>query len=265
MPDILCEIDRGVALLTLNRPDSLNAWTPDMEDEWNDFLDSLAVDPAVRVLVVTGAGKHFCPGLDIKLLAQRSAAGIVPPKRQRPLTAVADYPKPVIGAINGACIGLALAWAAAFDIRFGSTTTKLSAPFARRGLVAEFATGWTLPRLIGHANAMDLLISGRTIEADEALSMGLLNRVVAPDELVPAALDYAREIAELCSPTAMATAKAQVAGDWNRSRAEAERHSRELWEQDAQRVDFAEGIAANRERRSPNFAPLAPAWPPNAV
>ncbi|MEX1007404.1 MAG: enoyl-CoA hydratase-related protein [Acidimicrobiia bacterium] len=245
---VLLTVADGVATLTLNRPESLNAWTPAIESRWNELLDLLATDHDVRALVVTGAGRGFCSGADRNALGRRSRGDEAPRVRERPLTSLLRYPKPVIAAVNGACVGLGLALALCCDVRFAAGDAKLSAPFARLGLAAEFRTPWLLPRLVGRGNALDLLLSGRVVLADEALQLGLVQRVLPRDELLPAAVEYAAEIADSCSPAALAAIKAQVA--------EPEIVGMVGSEGVASLADFAEGIAALNEHRRPNFPPL---------
>jgi enoyl-CoA hydratase/carnithine racemase len=246
---VLLAVADGVATLTLNRPESLNAWTPAMEARWNELLDLLATDNDVRALVVTGAGRGFCPGADRNALGRRSRGEEAPPVRERPLTSVLRYPKPVIAAINGACVGLGLALALCCDVRFAASDAKFSAPFARLGLPAEFRTPLLLPRLVGRGNALDLLLSGRIFLADEAFQLGLVQRVLPRDELLPVSVAYAAEIARSCSPAALAVIKAQVA--------EPEIAGMVGPEGVVRLADFAEGIAALNDHRPPDFPPLA--------
>jgi enoyl-CoA hydratase/carnithine racemase len=249
-PDVvLLAVSDGVATITLNRPESLNAWTPGMEARWNELLDRVATDDDVRALVVTGAGRGFCPGADRNALARRSRGEESAPLRVRPLTSLLRYPKPIIAAINGACVGLGLALALCCDVRFAASDARFSAPFARLGLPAEFRTPWLLPRLVGRGNALDLLLSGRMFLAEEALQLGLVQRVLARDELVPAACAYAAEIARNCSPAALAVIKAQVD--------EPDAAGLVGPEGVAPLADFEEGIAALNEHRTPRFPPLA--------
>ncbi len=257
---VLYEVAAGVATLTLNRPGKLNAWTPAMENVWNGLLDRAGADDDVRALVVTGSGKGFCAGMDMAVLAERAGKG-PPPRRERPLTSVADFPKPVIGAINGPCVGLALALALCFDVRFAAPEARFVTGFARRGFVAEFGTSWRLPRLVGQGRAMDLLLTGRPCEADEALAIGLVNWVVPSHELVPAAQAWAGVLAASSSPLSMAAMKEQVAADWLRDSRQSEEVASAMWRDDRYRRDGAEGVASFRERRAPRFAPLGP-WPP---
>jgi enoyl-CoA hydratase/carnithine racemase len=166
-------------------------------------------------------------------------------------------PKPVIGAINGACAGIGFVQAASYDVVFASTAAKFTTSFARRGLPAENGLSWLLPRRIGTANAMDLLLSARVVLADEALAMGLVNRVCEPDELLPAALAYARELATNCSPASMAHIKRQVLDDWERTAEESRLRSLVLMSEMGAHPDFVEGVTSFGEKRPPRFAGLA--------
>ena len=163
---VLCEVgDDGVALLTLNRPDRLNAWTYGMQVALFDLLEACAEDERVRVIVITGAGRGFCPGADMSDLSALSNDGGAVEARAsrtdtRPITFAMSIPKPVIAAINGACAGLGLAFALTCDVRFCAENAKLTTAFSRRGLIAEHGTSWILPQLVGPARALDLLISG---------------------------------------------------------------------------------------------------------
>ncbi len=245
----------SVATLTLDRPERLNAWTPETEELWNRYLDQVSADDEVRAVVVTGAGRGFCSGMDTAVLAERSQTG-PPPMRTRPLTSLADLPKPVVGAINGPAVGLGFALALCCDVRFGSPATMMSTGFAALGLVAEFGTSWRLPRLVGHARAMDLLLSGRPCQGEEAREMGLLNWLVPPEDLVASAEEYAADLARRCSPLSMAVIKSQVATDWMRTRTESENVAAELSRLPPYRRDMAEGVASRREHRLPEFPPL---------
>ena len=145
---------------------------------------------------------------------------------------------------------------ASCDLVFAATTAKFTTSFARRGLPAENSLSWILPRLVGTANAMDLLVSGASCEAGEALSMGLVSRVVEPDELVPAALAYARDIAANCSPASMAHIKRQVLTDWEGTAEESRLRSLVLMSEMGVHPDFLEGVTSFQEKRSPAFAGL---------
>jgi enoyl-CoA hydratase/carnithine racemase len=255
---VLCDIADGVATVTLNRPDRMNAWTLEMEVAYFDLVDALDADPAVRAVVLTGAGRGFCPGLDANVLADRTQGVAGQEGVDRPMTHALTLRKPLIAAINGGCAGIGFIQALVADVRFAAAGVKIATAFTRRGLVAEFGASWMLPRLVGAGNAMDLLLSGRAITAEEAREMGLVNRVMPPDELVAAAQAYAADLATNCSPLAMQAIKAQVAADWTRELDASREEAARLVKEPARRPDFREGVASFTERRAPNFAPLPP-------
>ena len=241
---VLCEIAAGVATVTLNRPERMNAWTYEMEVAYFDLLDALDDDADVRAVVLTGAGRGFCPGLDAAVLADRTHGVKGQEGVDRPMTYARAFRKPLIAAINGGCAGIGLIQALVADLRFAAAGAKIATAFTRRGLVAEFGASWMLPRLIGTGNAMDLLLSGRPVTADEALVLGLVNRVYPADELLPAAQAYARDVAANCSPLAMQAIKAQVQHDWDRSIEESQTEAMLLVQEPARRPDFTEGVAS---------------------
>jgi enoyl-CoA hydratase/carnithine racemase len=254
---VLRSVADGVLTVTLNRPERLNAWTRAMERQYFDVLDAADDDPEVRAIVVTGAGRGFCPGMDTQSLA-RAAASAPSGADRRPMTHPLTVRKPMVAAINGGCAGIGLVQALVCDVRFAAAGVKLATAFARRGLPAEFGSSWLLERLVGYGHALDLLLSGRPVTAEEALAMGLVNRVVPPGELVAAAHAYAADLAANCSPAAMAAIKAQVLGDWNRTEAEAFGESLARAEEAYGRPDFAEGVTSYVERRPPRFPALPP-------
>ncbi len=249
----------GVAVLTLNRPDRLNAWTTEMENLYFAMLADCASSEQVRVIVVTGAGRGFCAGADmqqLQTLGENGASAAAAEERQAqtfPLT----IPKPLIAAINGACAGIGLVQALMCDIRFAAEDAKLTTAFARRGLVAEHGISWILPRLIGPARALDLLLSGRVVLGQEAAALGLVNRAVPAGAALEQALAYARELAVQCSPASMATMKRQVYADLDRPLGEALAGADRLMLESFSAPDFVEGVASFVERRDPRFAPLA--------
>jgi enoyl-CoA hydratase/carnithine racemase len=253
-PVVLCAVEHGVATVTLNRPDRMNAWTREMEQLYFDTLDALEADGDVRAIVVTGAGRGFCPGLDMADLAGASEGRAARDANQTMLRALGVM-KPMVAAINGACAGIGLVQALACDVRFAASGARLTTSFARRGLVAEFGAPWFLERIVGHARALDLLLSARTIDADEACRLGLVNWVVEPEEVVDRATGYARDLATNCSPVAMAAIKQQVYDDWFRNATASEDEWRRLIAQPHRRPDFREGVAAYVEKRSPRFGP----------
>jgi enoyl-CoA hydratase/carnithine racemase len=245
----------GVAVLTLNDPDNRNAWSPALEQEFYAQLDIADRDPAIRVVILTGAGKTFCPGaagsrLDAIADAGLSYAGRVPFSR------TLAFRKPLIAAINGGCAGIGFVQAMMCDLRFAASTAKLSTAFARRGLPAEHAISWLLPRLVGIEHAMDLLLSGRIVTATEAHELGLVSRVVEPDALLTEARDYARDIAKNCGPHAVAIIKHQVLVDLESSYADALARAVATTELVSRTAEFREGVAAFVEKRDPAFTDL---------
>jgi enoyl-CoA hydratase/carnithine racemase len=206
---VLYETRGTVALLTLNRPDRLNAWNGELEQCYFDLLDQCGSDPAIRAVVVTGAGRGFCAGADMDVLqgiGGESASGMTRgARRQQWYTTT--IPKPVIAAINGACAGIGLCQALMCDVRFAAAGAKFTTAFARRGLVAEHGISWILPRLVGPAKALDLLMSGRVFLAEEAERAGLVNEVVPGDQLLDHTLAYAHELVTFSSPASMAVMK----------------------------------------------------------
>lgn len=259
---VLFDIEDGVALLTLNRPDRLNAWTAEMQTQYFDRLEESAAREDVRAIVVTGSGRGFCAGADMQNL-QDIAGGDVERSSStgetRPVTFALSIPKPVIAAINGACAGLGLVIAVMCDVRFAGTGAKLTTAFSRRGLVAEHGISWMLPRLIGPARALDLLFSGRIVLGAEAAELGLVNRAVDDDRVLDEALAYARLLAGESSPASMAVMKRQIYGDYERTLADSLERANRLMMESFSGADFSEGVRSFLERRSPEFAPLAAA------
>jgi enoyl-CoA hydratase/carnithine racemase len=252
-------VEDGVALLTLNRPERLNAWTDEMEQTYFGMLEECAGSNEVRVIVVTGAGRGFCAGADmqdLQALGDGSLDVSANAIERRPQTFPLSIPKPIIAAVNGACAGIGLVQALMCDMRFAADGAKLTTAFARRGLVAEHGISWMLPRLVGPANALDLLLSGRVVLAPEARSMGLVNRVIAPESLLEETLAYARELASCCSPASMATMKRQVYADLQRELPAALEEANRLMLESFAAPDFVEGVTSFVERRDPRFAAL---------
>lgn len=254
----------GVAVLTFNRPDRLNAWAGDIATAFYASLDRAENDPAVRVIVVTGRGKAFCAGAhlgsveaaeqSIESTDERRLASIVGDRSPYYLTSLS---KPVVAAINGSCVGIGLTQALMSDVRFAAVGAKFAASFARRGLIAEYGISWILPRLTGWGVALDLLLSGRTFLADEAAELGLVKEVVAAELLMKRVMDYADDIAQNCSPASMAVIKRQAYSDATREIADASSRSDALLQESLRRPDVIEGITSFLEKRLPSFPGLA--------
>lgn len=255
---VLYELRGAVALLTLNRPDRLNTWSNDLEDRYFELLDQIEDDPEVRAVVVTGAGRGFCAGADMDDLDLAGTADLKATlARPRPRSFPLTVRKPLIAALNGAAAGLGLVEALYCDIRFATPAAKLTTAFALRGLIAEYGISWILPRLVGQANALDLLLSGRVVQGEEALAMGLVNRLVEPDALVDAAVAYAQNLADVASPASMAAIKRQVRRHMDATFDEAVAESDDLMRASFEWPDVREGVNSYLERRPPAFPPLA--------
>jgi enoyl-CoA hydratase/carnithine racemase len=257
---VQCEIKDGVALLTLNRPERLNAWTGEMERAYFALLEECADSEQVRVIVVTGAGRGFCAGADmqeLQAIGNGDVQAAAEAHERRPQTFPLSIPKPIIAAVNGPCAGIGLVQALMCDLRFAAEGAKLTTAFARRGLVAEHGISWLLPRLVGPAGALDLLLSARVVLAEEAEPLGLVNRVLAPELLLEETLAYARELAVNCSPSSMATIKHQVYAALEQDLSQALAEADGLMLESFTAPDFVEGVTSFLERRDPRFAPLA--------
>jgi len=257
---VLREIEDEVAVLTFNRPDRLNAWTAEMQTLYFDLLEDCADRDDVRVIVLTGAGRGFCAGADMDNLqalsggdSERSSTG----HDERPVTHALGIPKPIIAAINGACAGLGLVHALMCDLRFVAAEAKLTTAFARRGLVGEHGLTWILPRLVGPARSLDLLLSGRIVLGQEAAEMGLANWSVPDGRVLEEALTYARMLATECSPASMAVMKQQVYADFERTIDGTVEEANRLMAESFARPDFGEGVQSFVERRPPRFPALS--------
>lgn len=253
---VLYDVQDAVALITLNRPEKLNAWTPEMSVSYAARLDAASADPGVRAVVVTGAGRGFCAGVDMARLRDLSTGqGEIGSHDRPPMQLEPAVPKPVIAAINGPCAGMGFVRAMFCDLRLASADAKLTTSFARRGMVAEYGISWLLPRLIGTGRSLDVLLSGRTLLAPEAHGLGLLNGVIEGDVL-PAAVEHARELATYSSPAAMRDIKRQVWSDAAGTLEQSWERSKELMRAAVTRPDVHEGMLSYRDKRPPRFPPL---------
>jgi len=267
------EVRDGVATVTLNRPHRHNAWTGRMHTEYRWCLARAEGDPAVRVVVVTGAGDSFCVGADSGALARHVDAGAYDPglpgdPRDLARPGYGVRPEldhdfvwhwglrvPVIAAVNGACAGVGLALACYCDLRYALAGAKLTTASARLGLPAEFGLSWVLPRLVGVTHAADLLLTGRVVLAEAAASMGLVNEVLATsDALALRVAEVAGHLATTVSPASARATKRQLYDDLLRLDVGASvDESTALMDEMMGGPEFAEGVAALRERRPPRF------------
>lgn len=267
--EILYDVTDPLATITLNRPAALNAWTPRMGVEVKHAVAAAEEDKRVVAIVLTGAGRGFCAGADLKGLQAvsggRSMDGAPDGLEAEPgdPTAGASFRKqysyfmsvrkPVIAAINGPCAGMALPISLYCDMRFASDRATFTTAFVQRGLIAEWGVSWMLARLTGPAHAMDLLLSGRKFDAVEAERLGVVNRVVPHDELLPFVRSYIEEMATKCSPASMAVMKREVYSHMMESLADAHDESVQLMFDSFKRPDFREGVASFLEKRPPKF------------
>jgi 2-(1,2-epoxy-1,2-dihydrophenyl)acetyl-CoA isomerase len=256
---LLYEVKDGIATLTLNRPERLNALGDTLRDDLQDALTVAGDDPAVRVLIVTGAGKGFCSGGDVKAMSERKESGSgrplmekVAPGRDRTVQAQRDITKPVIAGVNGAAAGAGMNLALACDMRLASSAAKFSQAFVKRGLHPDWGGTYFLPRIVGTAKACEMIFTGEVIDAQEALRLGIVSAVHAPEALMPAALSLARKMAD-GPPIAIRLAKRAIYHNLDcdlRQALEFETFAQNIcFDTD----DAAEGIKAFVEKRPPSF------------
>jgi enoyl-CoA hydratase/carnithine racemase len=256
---LLYDVNDGIATLTLNRPERLNALGDTLREDLYDAVTKSAADTRVRVLVITGAGRGFCSGGDVKAMSERDQTGEAPPAserlsplRDRIILAMRDCAKPVIAAVNGAAAGAGMNLALACDLRIASAAAKFSQAFVKRGLAPDWGGTWFLPRIVGTAKACELIFTGETIAADEALRLGIVNAVAAPEALMNETYKLARIIAA-GPPVAIQFAKRAVYHNQD-----AELRAGLEYETFAQSIcretdDAKEGVRAFVEKRAPVF------------
>ena len=263
---LLYQVDGAIATITLNRPERMNALTKVLEAELRSAVEQAGRDQAIRAIVLTGAGKAFCAGMDMDELEVLPAEDIRAEEWMRPfdMNRRPDYqtrysyfpaaPKPVISAINGAAAGLGLVMALYSDFRIASDKAVFATAFAKRGLIAEHGISWMLPRIVGHAHATDLLLTSRKIDAHEALSMGLLNRVVPAAELTAQAQALALTLSSEVSPRSVRVMKRQIWEAPYQSLGDAVTLANAEMVESIRSEDFREGIAHFVERRPARFS-----------
>jgi enoyl-CoA hydratase/carnithine racemase len=256
---LLYDVKDGIATLTLNRPERLNALGDSLRDDLLDAVTRASADHEVRVMIVTGAGKGFCAGGDVKAMneakedrRERPLIEKIAPSRDRTLLAMRDAPQPIIAAVNGAAAGAGMNLALGCDIRIASTAAKFSQAFVRRGLHPDWGGTYFLPRVVGMAKACELIFTGDIIDASEAMRLGLVSQVVAPEALMPTANDLARKIAT-GPPIAVRLAKRALYHSVDsdlRAALEFETFAQNVC---SETEDAREGIRAFVEKRAPVF------------
>ncbi len=252
---VLYDVDAGVATLTFNRPDRMNGMIGNMELVYFQRLQQAEADPEVRAIIVTGAGKGWCPGAD---LAYTPGPDDLPlPNTVLPNSTPLTIRKPIIAAINGACAGAGLGYAMMCDFRIAAAGAKFTSAFSRRGLIAEYGLAHHLSHIAGRSVALDLLLTARVVLAEEMAELGLVNKVVELDELLPAAHALAADLAANVSPASMATIKHQIMTEPLLDPVSAMEHSNGLmYESIEGGVDIKEGVSSFLEKRQVEFPPL---------
>jgi len=273
--EIIYEARDGVATVTLNRPEKLNAYTRTMGHELRQAMTQATADPDVRAVILTGAGRGFCAGADMALLSGtiqsaggnggNGEAGERPPEGPiaggldlprdfaRTYSYFPTVPKPVIAAVNGPAAGLGFVLALYADVRFASDEAVFTTSFARRGLIAEHGIDWMLPRIVGLPHALDLLLSARKVPAEEALRMGLVNQVYPMASFMDEVRAYAADLAAMVSPRSMRVMKEQIYRTQFKSLGEAIDIANREMEASFTSEDFREGVAHFVEKRPPTF------------
>jgi enoyl-CoA hydratase/carnithine racemase len=277
--NVLYAVQDRIALITLNRPEQLNAYTPDLAVDLKKAFARAANDPEVRLIILTGAGRGFCAGMDMTVLADQ-ASGKLPDGPDKRLIALESAfssaepsidahftdaerfnyflrtRKPVIAAVNGPAAGFGFIMALYADFRIASEKAVFTTSFAQRGLIAEHGASWLLPRLIGYPYAADLLLTARRVSAQEAFDIGLVHRVFSHDGYMEQVRRFASEIAETVSPRSMATIKAQLIKGMFQTYDQALADADKAMAASLVGGDFAEGVAHFLEKRKPRFAAL---------
>lgn len=262
------DVSDRIATITLDRPDRLNAWTGRMHTEYRWCLQEAEEDPGVRAIVLTGSGRGFCAGADKAALDGHVTRGGyddgITEELARPGYGVRPefdelfayhfgLTKPLLAAVNGAAAGVGFALACYADMRIAAESAKFTTAHGKLGLPAEFGLSWLLPRIVGLGRANDLLFTSRIVLADEALAMGLANRVVPDGDLRDVTHEFAAELIATVAPASLRETKRQVYTDLHRDIAASVTESDTLLRVMMSEPDFAKGVKALRERRPPDF------------
>lgn len=255
---LLIDVSGKVATIWLNRPEHRNSFSADMTRELHEAFARFEADDDVRAIVVTGAGKYFSAGADLgrrggstfsrsadeESAEQRLRAERAEPQRMR---------TPVIAALNGSAVGMGITLPVSWDIRFAAAEAKYGFVFTRRGLVPEAGSSWMLPRLVGVSRAMELLLSGRIFSGAEGAEMGLFSRALPADEVLPAAQEFARDLAANTSAMSVAATKALVYNGLDQDREESHALEHQVFRWSGNQADAREGVTAFLEKRAPQW------------
>ena len=257
------DVTAKVATIWLNRPEHRNSFSPDMTRELHEAFARFEADDGVRAIVVTGAGKYFSAGADLGRrggstfsrtpeaespdatgTAQRERTERTEPRRMR---------TPIIAAMNGSAVGMGITLPVSWDIRFAAADAKYGFVFTRRGLVPEAGATWMLPRLVGVSQAMELLLSGRIFSGAEGAAMGLFSRALPADEVLPAAQEFARDLAASTSAVSVAATKALVYNGLGQDREYSHAVEHQVFRWMGNQPDAREGVTAFLEKRAPDW------------
>lgn len=262
------QVDEGIATITLNRPQRMNAWTGRMHAEYRHLMARADADASVGAMIITGAGRAFCAGGDAMALQGHVQKGGydpgTPPDMANPGYGVrpefdASFAwhfglhKPVVAAINGPAAGIGLVLACFADLRFAVCGARLTTAHGPLGLPAEYGLSWLLPRMIGLTHANDLLLSSRKFLAEEALAMGLVNRVCQADRLMADTRGYILQLLARNAPTSLLATRRQIYADLHGSVGDAVHDSEQRLQQMMRQPEYEEGVAAFLEKRAPNW------------
>jgi enoyl-CoA hydratase/carnithine racemase len=256
---LLYDVAEGIATLTLNRPERLNALGGSLRSDLYHAVLRASDDPDVRVMIITGAGRGFCSGGDVKAMraideggADAGLLGKIAPERDKVVLAMRDSPKPIIAAVNGPAAGAGMNLALACDMRIASENANFAQAFVRRGLHVDWGGTYFLPRIVGMAKACELIFTGDSVDAEEALALGIVSKLVSPDELMTSARAMATKIAS-GPPIAIRMAKRSLYHNLDcdlRQSLEQETYSQVVCRETD---DAKEGILAFTEKRTPKF------------
>jgi enoyl-CoA hydratase/carnithine racemase len=266
---ILYDVEDGIATITLNRPDKMNAFTARMMADMIEAFDATDADDAVKAVIVTGAGRAFCAGADLSgggATFDVAARGNEPERASgrvgdiqrdgggRLTLRIYDSLKPVIAAVNGAAVGIGVTMQLPMDIRIASTDARFGFVFARRGIAPEACSSWFLPRLVGVSTALEWCYSGKVFPASEAKERGLVRSLHAPEDLLPAARAIAREIIDNTAPVSVAVTRQLMWRGLTASHPmEAHRADSRAIQYRGRAEDAREGVSAFLEKRAPNY------------